>query len=61
MYDMKPQVKNLRNDTSTRFVRHERNNSIMSLGLLNLGFLVFSKIRICSYTASIPVTEFDIK
>jgi hypothetical protein len=54
MCDMKLQVKAFRNDT--RFVRHERSNSIMSLGLLNLGLVVFKKIRVRSYTASIPVT-----
>ena len=53
MYDMKPQVKNFRTDT--RFVSHDRRNSIMGLGLLNLGLLVFKKTTIRSYTASIPV------
>jgi hypothetical protein len=58
---MKYQVKTSRNNT--RFVLHEmgRPNSIMNLGLLKLGLRVFTKIKIRSYTASIPFTVIDIK
>jgi hypothetical protein len=56
---MKYQVKTFRNNA--RFVLHEMGNSIMNLCLLKLALLVFTKIRICSYTVSIPVTVIYIK
>jgi hypothetical protein len=48
-------VKTFRNGT-VWFIPHAEGNLIVSIGLLNIGMLVFTKIRICSYTTAIPVT-----